>query len=499
MDLPIKISLFAFAVMLYGGGIFLHIKKGGASWRWSLTAVVLAGLLLRVICAADPLLHEWDERYHALVAKNMAEGSFLTPTLYADAPLDFDYRNWFAAHIWLHKQPLPTWCMALSVKAFGVSEWAVRLPSVLLSTTAIGLTSLLGRRLFSARVGFWAAFFCSVNGLVIAISTGRAPTDHVDGFFLFFTLLAVVFSANGWEAGVFLRKKVVPPYVAPLAAGAAVGAAILCKWLPALVVVPIFVLLQTGQRDVWKRAACMVAAAVLVAAPWQVYAALNFPEPFWIEQQHNWLHITTVLDGHDEPLWFYLAQASRVWNELVWLPLLWLGWHLSHNRSAPRYLALAVWVVIPYLFFTLVKTKMPGYVLFCGPAVFLCEALFLEWTWAEKKRAVAMALHIAFVVLALRYGMERVRPSRSDGPERDLRQRIVALQEYTDGGQKTVLLNEQRCIEVMFYTDLLAYFRMPSAEEIQQLNATGWRILVADSPDVPELLRADERVEVVRW
>lgn len=88
MDLPIKISLFAFAVMLYGGGIFLHIKKGGASWRWSLTAVVLAGLLLRVICAADPLLHEWDERYHALVAKNMAEGSFLTPTLYADAPLD---------------------------------------------------------------------------------------------------------------------------------------------------------------------------------------------------------------------------------------------------------------------------------------------------------------------------------------------------------------------------------------------------------------------------
>lgn len=498
MDLPIKISFFALAILLYGGGIFLQTKKKESDWAWPLTAVMLAGLLLRIICAADPLLHEWDERYHALVAKNMANGNFLVPTLYAEAPLDFDYRNWFAAHIWLHKQPLPTWCMALSVKVFGVSEWAVRVPSVLLSTAAIGLVFLLGKRLFSVRVGFWAAFFCSVNGLVIAISTGRAPTDHVDGFFLFFILLAVVFSASGWSAGIFSQKNMAYRYAAPLAAGAAIGAAILCKWLPALVVVPIFVLLQKGQRGVWKRAACMVAAAVLVAAPWQVYAALNFPEPFWIEQQHNWLHITTVLDGHDEPWWFYLAQVSRVWNELVWLPLLWLGWQLGRSHFDSRYLALAVWMGVPYLFFTLVKTKMPGYVLFCGPAVFLCETLFLEWIWAEKRRAVAMAVHIAFTVLALRYGMERVRPSRSDGPERDLRQRIVALQGRTGGGQKTVLLNEQRCIEVMFYTDLLAYFRIPSAEEIQQLHEGGWRILVADSPDVPASLRADERVEVVR-
>jgi hypothetical protein len=57
---------------------------------------------------------------------------------------------------------------------------------------------------------------------------------------------------------------------------------------------------------------------------------------------------------------------------------------------------------------------------------------------------------------------------------------------------------EQRCIEVMFYTDLLAYFRMPSAEEIRHLHTGGWRILVADSPDVSADLRSDERVEVVK-
>ena len=43
--------------------------------------IVLAGLLLRIFIISDPVVHDWDERFHALVAKNMIENP-LKPTLY---------------------------------------------------------------------------------------------------------------------------------------------------------------------------------------------------------------------------------------------------------------------------------------------------------------------------------------------------------------------------------------------------------------------------------
>jgi 4-amino-4-deoxy-L-arabinose transferase-like glycosyltransferase len=79
----------------------------------------------------DHFLILWDEQYHALVAKNMLKNPF-KPTLYPVELLDYDYRNWSANYIWLHKQPLFLWQIALSLKIFGTTELAVRLPSILL-------------------------------------------------------------------------------------------------------------------------------------------------------------------------------------------------------------------------------------------------------------------------------------------------------------------------------------------------------------------------------
>ena len=64
----------------------------------------------------DDFLNVWDERYHALVAKNMIDHPF-TPMLYADPVLDQEYSGWFKGHVWLHKQPLFMWQMALSMKS----------------------------------------------------------------------------------------------------------------------------------------------------------------------------------------------------------------------------------------------------------------------------------------------------------------------------------------------------------------------------------------------
>src|SRR2546422_780157 len=84
-----------------------------------------------------PFINLWDERFHALVAKNMMAHP-LKPTLYEETIVSMVYDdNWSRYHVWLHKQPLFMWQMALSFKIFGVNEFAARFPSVLLCCLAV--------------------------------------------------------------------------------------------------------------------------------------------------------------------------------------------------------------------------------------------------------------------------------------------------------------------------------------------------------------------------
>jgi 4-amino-4-deoxy-L-arabinose transferase len=104
----------------------------------------------------------------------------LMPTLYDNPLLSYDYKSWIANHIWVHKQPLPLWGMALSMWLFGVNEIALRLPSIIMSTIGIYLTFVIGSYFFSRKTGYLAALLFSINGLIIELTAGRVATDHID-------------------------------------------------------------------------------------------------------------------------------------------------------------------------------------------------------------------------------------------------------------------------------------------------------------------------------
>ncbi|MCB0538920.1 MAG: hypothetical protein KDE33_15510, partial [Bacteroidetes bacterium] len=103
--------------------VFFFLKQ---KYNYALLLLILAGITLRIYTSNDKYLHKWDERYHALVAKNMMEEPFV-PKLYKNPVLNYDYKNWTGNHIWVHKQPFPLWSIALSFKLFGVNELALRL------------------------------------------------------------------------------------------------------------------------------------------------------------------------------------------------------------------------------------------------------------------------------------------------------------------------------------------------------------------------------------
>ena len=69
------------------------------------------------------------------------------------------YWDWSRQLDWGYysKPPLIAWINALSTGLLGSTEFSVRLPAALLSSGALGLIFLLARRMFDARIGFWAA------------------------------------------------------------------------------------------------------------------------------------------------------------------------------------------------------------------------------------------------------------------------------------------------------------------------------------------------------
>ena len=113
-NLQLSWIICALAFGLISIVLFLREKPG-----YSLLFLFLAGLILRMVTATlDPFLWTWDEQYHALVAKNMMMNPF-KPVLISNPVLAYDFRNWQENHIWLHKQPLFLWQIALCFKIFG--------------------------------------------------------------------------------------------------------------------------------------------------------------------------------------------------------------------------------------------------------------------------------------------------------------------------------------------------------------------------------------------
>lgn len=442
----------------------------------ALTMLMLGGFVLRCYTALDLYIHPWDERYHALVAKNLMSHP-LRPTLYDKAILPYDYKDWGQNHIWLHKQPLALWVISASMYLFGINEIALRLPSILLTTIGIGLTFSIGKQLFSNRVGYVAAFLFAIHGNIIELAAGRVTTDHIDIFFLFFILLGV------WLALKYAHTKHV---IYNILCGLAIGLAILSKWLPALIVLPIWLLLvvQSSRFKIKEiiiqfLLLCLITAIIFL--PWQIFIYHQYPQEARWESLYNFRHITETIEGHTGGFLYYIDKVRIVYGELIYLPLIWLLWYTLKNIKNKKWLILTVWIFIPLIFFSFVKTKLQGYILITAPALFITTAYF--WTYLNRYRNKLKPRFLVLVVLFLliafpiRYSIERIKPFEKIERYPAWVKNIKALHTTSN----TIVFNTDRHIEIMFYTDAIAYPQLPSIELLENLIKNGYEIIIIDN------------------
>jgi 4-amino-4-deoxy-L-arabinose transferase-like glycosyltransferase len=328
-----------------------------------------------------------DEPRYAWIARDMAEtGDWVTPRLYGKP--------------WFEKPVLYYWGAAACFRIFGVSEASARLPSAVSALLATLALAWLAWRAYGRECARLVLLFLPASVAMIGFSHAAA-TDMV--FAAMLTLAVVAASVPlGFTSGEDTPVLSSTPWAALAAFGFFLGLATLAKG-------PAAVILAGGALLVWGLAAGRlreplrllhpVAAAAFLATslPWYVLCARRNPDFFRVFiVEHNFKRYLTPEFQHLQPFWYYLPillVAFLPWSAVAaWAaPTAAAGW-FRRKRTHPLSLLLLAWSAFCVLFFSISKSKLPGYVLPAVPALAVLLARAVERFGQASRRSLRVTL-----------------------------------------------------------------------------------------------------------
>ncbi len=435
-----------------------------------LILIFFIGFTLRLVSSLDPELHEWDEKYHALVSKNLLENP-LAPKLVKSNIIELDYKDWTTNNIWLHKPPLTTLIIGASYKLFGVSVFATRIPSIITGSLLILLMFYIAKYFFSENIGLLAGFIYCINGFMIEQQSGRITTDHVDSLLLFWICLYIATTIY------FVQKKSLN---LTLLLGILLACGILTKWLLMMMVIPIFLgicyIEKFSLKEIIKACFIQSTIALLICLPWHLHCYIHFPKEYLWELNYNSKHLYKVIENHSGSSLFYINKMRIIFNELIYLPILFSLYQITQKNPNLKLIILLLWVFGPLIFFSLIKTKMASYLIISSPAYFILSAYFIDYLLFTTKmiKVFRYSIIFAFIALSIRYCIERLKPL-----ELNLNFDALSSLDSKQSSDSTIIFNDSRYIHTMFHTNCIsAYPFKPDTQIIQKLNYQGYKVIV---------------------
>jgi 4-amino-4-deoxy-L-arabinose transferase-like glycosyltransferase len=333
--------------------------------------VVLALLLLTVWVQppGSPLVEHDETRYAEIAREMLVSGDYTVPHLNG-VP-------------WYEKPPLLFWAGATSMRIFGPTPWAARLPSRIAGLATLGLLLWWVAREGDRR----RALLAAVVTVGTPLGWGIAFLNIADGLLTFFLTAAIL---AGHTA---IRQSTAQARAAlAVAAGIAAGGAFLTKGLigflfPAAIL-GIWAVLVGRHRQLVAVAAGASTGALAVVLPWLAVVAQRSPEylRFFIIREHFQRYASAV-HQRQEPLFFavviFLAALAPVLGKFV-SALLRRGAPFSESEKL-----LVVWFTFIVLFFSFSKSQLVSYV---APAVPAASAFIALRFGSPGRRAAAWLL-----------------------------------------------------------------------------------------------------------
>ena len=335
-----------------------------------------------------------DEPRYAWIARAMAEtGDWVTPRLYGQP--------------WFEKPVLYYWGAALSFKLFGVSETTARLPSAISALLATLAMAWLAWRVYGAETARWLLLLLPTTVGMIGFSHAAATDMPFAGMltiamaFAAHLLGLVPKSSTSFTSSISFNSSIF---------GFFLGLAVLAKGPAAIVLSGGAVLLWATFTKRWREAfRCLhpvaIASFCLTALPWYILCAHRNPTFFRVFIiEHNFKRYLTPEFQHIQPFWFYIPIVLIAF--VPWtLVLLWaIAIRLFHRDRkfafSPLTNLLLSWAIFCLVFFSISRSKLPGYILPAIPAIGVLLARSFVTLSDQKERSLRWLLS-AWAILTL--------------------------------------------------------------------------------------------------
>jgi 4-amino-4-deoxy-L-arabinose transferase-like glycosyltransferase len=315
--------------------------------RFYLFIIIISSIFFFIPFLGSVHLFDWDEINFAESAREMiVTGNF------SQVQIDF--------HPFLEKPPLFFWMQAISMKLFGINEFAARFPNAVIGIFTLVILYFTGKRLYDEKFGLiWALAYLGSFLPHLYFKSGI-----IDPFFNFFIFLSVIFIAAS------IRKKEEKRGLKyAFFAGISIGIATLTKGPVGLLVVGISVLvywttMKFKSISNWKNILIFAASCLIVTSLWLVPELIK--NGFWFIREFLKYQADLFLRpvaGHSGPFYYHflIIFLGCFPISILALPVL-----LRKNADSTdegkyllKWMLIIFWVIM--ILFSIVKTKIVHY------------------------------------------------------------------------------------------------------------------------------------------
>jgi 4-amino-4-deoxy-L-arabinose transferase-like glycosyltransferase len=345
-----------------------------------------------------------DEPRYAQIAHEMLDRVDSAPAL--KDKLSACVTPYLYGRPWLEKPALYYWRAMLFFQEFGVHDWTARLPSTTFAFIMVGLIYLHMRR-FRPGGHVDAALITVACAGIIGFSRG-ASTDMQMAAPLAIGLL-------GWYAWYETGSKFWLYDIYFFTGLATLAKGPVAPFL-ALVIIAAFAFLRREwsilRRSFWWPGVVLYFAMVL---PW--FIAVQHQNPTFFREfflEHNLERFATDRYQHVQPFWYYLVVvilAMMPWTVIAVRALAdgiltsVAEWRLRRSMNSKRCANrpgdafpefLVLWALIPIVFFSFSKSKLPGYIL---PSIPPLAILTGDYLFRRRERGLNRWILIGHAVL----------------------------------------------------------------------------------------------------
>ncbi len=340
--------------------------------------LLFAALFLYLIVLGNLPLRDWDEATRALVAREIYRtGNWLHPTL-NNQP-------------YMLKPPLMMWLLAISYSLGGINEFTSRLLPAILTSVGIPLLYLIGKEIFTNKL---AAIYSALVYLTLLPMVRHGRLAMLDGMVITFFLLSLLCLLKGKNNNLWV-----------IGVGFSLGLVALTKGILVLIfafIILLFIVFDQ-QLNILKNYYLWL-GLILGFSPvitwyilqWQYYG-IDFIQVHFKSQGFE--RLSNVVEGNRGAIWYYLFELVKYtipW--LLFLPQsLLFTWK---NRQKTWAILILTSLIIYFTIISLMKTKLPWYIMPIYPFMALAIGAYLSQIW-EKNKIYSQYLLGFFIFLAV--------------------------------------------------------------------------------------------------